>query len=348
MEELQPDTLGELEQTAEVHPFPRRRSGSAYEQAKQDLAAFKFALFETVAADPLLRGVPCLNLIVVYASLVTIDKRTLQPTTAYASNARIYSRAGLKSHNTAGKARRYLEQYGYIVPVGSNNGITIYRLDNPNIERVQMHIQALDEYRREIRADQKQSWNERKKRMSNNDTPDDERVSEVDTLKNTKGVNNCHPRVSEVDMQGCQEMTPITLKEYLSVIPESFGSEKEGSPSSDVAHGISDLGAVGKGELSEAPTQPARNDPDLNPQEKKNSYAAAKMGEVENSDLIASPSSEQEAGAVLDDLFGAFWNELHPNIQRFARRRLMSGNLTQSWVDARITYIEAENETGDT
>lgn len=72
--------------SAEVHAFPRRHGFNAFEQAKQELAAFKFSLFEAVAADPLLRAGQCLNLIIVYASLVTIDKKTLQATPAYASN----------------------------------------------------------------------------------------------------------------------------------------------------------------------------------------------------------------------------------------------------------------------
>lgn len=50
--------------SAEVHAFPRRNSLTAFDQAKQELAAFKFSLFETVAADPLLRAGQCLDLVI--------------------------------------------------------------------------------------------------------------------------------------------------------------------------------------------------------------------------------------------------------------------------------------------
>lgn len=50
--------------SAEVHTFPRRQSPNAYEQARQELAAFNFSLFETVAADPLLRAGQCLDLVI--------------------------------------------------------------------------------------------------------------------------------------------------------------------------------------------------------------------------------------------------------------------------------------------
>lgn len=340
MEELHPDTLGELEQTAEVHPFPRRRSGSVYEQAKQDLAAFKFALFETVAADPLLRGVPCLNLIVVYASLVTIDKRTLQPTTAYASNARIYSRAGLKSHHTAGKARRYLEQYGYIVPVGSNNGITIYRLENPNIERVQDYVHALDEHRREVRADKKQSWNEQRRRMAKNATPDNKRVAEVAIPENNEGGNICHPGVAEVAIQGWQEMPSNTFNKYLSGIPHNNGTEEEGSLPDDVVRGICEEGAEKEGERSAQSKSAVASSPDYIQQDKKKENEPV-------SENFGAAMSEQEAERRLLNIFGAFWNELHPNIQRYARIQLLNGRLTQSWVDERIARIEAQSEIGD-
>ncbi|EPG11713.1 hypothetical protein L263_00268 [Brucella abortus 90-0962] len=139
--------------SAEVHAFPRRHGFNAFEQAKQELAAFKFSLFETVAADPLLRAGQCLNLIIVYASLVTIDKKTLQATPAYASNGRVFVRAGVRSHHTAVKARRLLEQHGYLIPVRRRNGITVYRIENPHHERVQMQIQELEECQREIKTE---------------------------------------------------------------------------------------------------------------------------------------------------------------------------------------------------
>lgn len=323
--------------TAEVHTLPRRRGLSALEQAKQELAAFKFSLFETVAADPLLRGAPCLNLIVVYASLVTIDKKTLKPTTAYASNSRVYSHAGLKCHKTAGRARRRLEEYGYLVPVGSNNGITIYRLANPNKERVQDHIYALSGYHREVRADRKQRWNERKKGVGIMPIPDDPRVGDMPTPEIDKGGQNSHPRVGDMPIQWWEICPSNTLKEYLEVIPESSRSEKEADDDGNVVRGIREVGAVDEGELSEASTQPARNDPGSNHQEKKN--------EVDF--LFAAPASEQEADRQLLEIFGAYWNELLPPVQRNAQIRLMNGNLRQSWVNERMAWVDAQSETGE-
>lgn len=64
--------------------------------AMSELAAFKFKLVETIAADPRLRSAPCTNAIVVFMAFVTIDKRTLKPTPAYASIITLMAKGGMK------------------------------------------------------------------------------------------------------------------------------------------------------------------------------------------------------------------------------------------------------------
>lgn len=242
--------------SAEVHNFPRRNATNAFEQTKQELAAFKFALFETVAADPLLRAGQCLNLIVVYASLVTIDRTTLMATTAYASNNRIYVRAGLRSAHTAIKARRLLEQHGYLVPVGKTRGMTVYRLDNPHQERVQMHGQETEEIARERNSDTRSSA----RKIAKTATPTDERIADIANPENHKDCIICTPRVAESASQGLQEMQPITLKEYLTGLPVKEGyEESDGSPVMGDAQET----------VSEATNKPALAVSGFSPQKKK-------------------------------------------------------------------------------
>ncbi|GEM_PF-1284883 len=341
------DTDIEVEQqSGEVIKLHPQKSPS-YVEAVRDLATFKFGLYRTVAADPILYGVPCLNFIVVFSDFVSVDKKTLQRTPAYASNATIAARAGLKSHNTAAKARRLLEANGYMVAIGTHNGMTVYRLENPHIERVQMHVRELEEYNRSVRADQKQSWNARKKRMSKNDTPDNERVSEVDTPEKDEGVNICHPRVSEIDMQGCQDMTSNKLEETLEN-KLNTRSEGNGSFPHDVERGICGVGNDDEGGRGEAPTQPAPIPPVSYPHEKKNGYAAAKGGNSFETDAPFNiPSTRAEAVETLEWLFEGEFQNLAPLIQNFAQTAIMAGNLRPSWVKARLANLNNTISTGD-
>jgi len=314
--------------SAELHTFPRRQSPNAFDLAKQELAAFKFSLFETVAADPLLRAGQCLNLIIVYASLVTIDKKTLQATTAYASNSRIFIRAGLRSHHTAVKARRLLEQHSYLIPVGRRNGITVYRIDNPHHERVQMHVQESEERQREIKADQNVR-NRPQSSMAKNAHLEPARVAEIAHPENDKDGNICPPRMAESADQGGQKMPPITFKEYLTGLPVINGYEtSDGSPV---------MGDV-EGERSAQIKSAVASSPDF-PAKKKNGYALAANGEDENEPFPV-PSSEQEADNFLASVFGPDLNRLHERVLDGCRKRLMNGLLTPAFVRARIDAME--------
>jgi hypothetical protein len=314
--------------SAEVHAFPRRHGLNAFEQAKQELAAFKFSLFETVAADPLLRAGQCLNLIIVYASLVTIDKKTLQATTAYASNGRVFVRAGVRSHHTAVKARRLLEQNGYLIPISRRNGITVYRIENPHHERVQMHIQELEEFQREIKTE-KNVRNKPQSSMANNAHLDGSGMAETAHLENRKDGNNCPPRMAESADQGGQKMPPITLKEYLTGLPVKEGYEgNDGSPVMGDAQET----------VSEAANEPARTGSDF-PAKKKNGYALAANGDDENAPFAA-PASKQEADNFLSAVFGSDLIRLHERVLDGCRKRLMNGLLTPAFVRARLDALE--------
>ncbi len=316
--------------SAEVHAFPRRQSPNAFDQAKQELAAFKFSLFETVAADPLLRAGQCLNLIIVYASLVTIDKKTLQATTAYASNSRVFIRAGLRSHHTAVKARRLLEQQSYLIPVGRRNGITVYRIDNPHHERVQMYVQELEERQREIKADQNVR-NRPQSSMAKNAHLEPARVAEIAHPENDKDGNICPPRMAESADQGGQKMPPITFKEYLTGLPVINGYEtSDGSPvMGDVEGGRS---AQIKSAVASSPDFPAK---------KKNGYALAANGEDENTPF-AVPASQREADKFLAALFGSDLSRLHVRVLDGCSKRLMNGLLTPAFVRARLDALEKQ------
>jgi len=309
--------------SAEVHAFPRRQSSSAFDQAKQELAAFKFSLFETVAADPLLRAGQCLNLIIVYASLVTIDKKTLQATTAYASNSRIYARAGLRSAHTAIKARRTLEEHGYLIPSGKTKGMTIYRLANPHQERVQMLIQEMEDLARERNSD--------RKRIAQTATLPAIGIAENAAPENHKDCNICTPRIAESARQGLQEVQPNTFKEYLTGLPVINGYEdSDGSPV---------MGDV-EGERSAQIKSAVASSPDF-PAKKKNGYALAANGENENTPFSA-PASEQEADEFLKSLFGSDLSGLHERVLDGCRKRLMNGLLTPAFVRARLDALEKQ------
>ncbi len=315
---------------AAVQAFQRRNASSAFDQAKQELAAFKFSLFETVAADPLLRAGQCLNLIVVYASMVTINKKTLEATTVYASNSRIFARAGLRSAHTAIKARRLLEAHGYLIPISRRNGIAVYRLENPHQERVQMHIQEIEEYQREIKAGQ----NVRKKpqkRIADIADLGSSGVAENAPPENRKDCIICIPRVAESASQGLQEMQPITFNKYLTGLPV-----KEGYEDSDGSPVMGDVQET----VSEATNEPARTGSDL-PAKKKNGYALAANGEDENTPFSA-PASEQEADNFLADVFGSDLNRLNERVLDGCRKRLMNGLLTPEFVRARIEALEKQ------
>lgn len=164
---------------------------SPYQVACSQLAAFKFKTIETVAADPRLKEGACTEAIIVYLSFLTIDKETLKPKPVYASTIKLMARGKMKSKNTAKKARQLLAECGYLVPTGSStrDGCIWYHVENPNIERVTMHVNEAELYYVEIDAERKRE--ERRKRkakeivVSNNAPPETER-----------GIKKCPPVVS--------------------------------------------------------------------------------------------------------------------------------------------------------
>lgn len=182
--------------------------------AMSQLAAFKFKLVETVAADPLLREAPCTDAIVVFMHFVTIDKATLQPTPAYASLVTLMARGGMK-RTAAKKARKLLELHRYLVPTGSKTkeGCTKYRLENPRGDIVQMHIQEAAEYWSGKAAENRKE--ERRKKAA--DEVKGDVVSDNDTTENGRGVVIQHDVVSKYDTN--------YLRGYLGGI-----SSREGEP----------------------------------------------------------------------------------------------------------------------
>lgn len=324
MEETTFDGPEMMRRSGEVVKFRAQRQ-TGYAEAVRELAAFKFGLYRTVVADPLLRGAPCVSLIVVYADFVSIDRRTLKHTEAYASNATVNARAGLKCHKTAGRARRLLEKHGYLVSVGMTNGITVYRLENPHQERVAMHVKEVEEYNREVSADRKRNWNATKTRVGKIPTLDNQRVGEMPIPETDKDGDYTHPRVGEMPIQGRELCPSSKLDKSLQGV--NYNSAHEGSEVHPVTTTIK--------EAEEAAIKSQATDAtDFKSQEKKNSYAAMKDGD--DFDCIPAPSSDQEAEAILQSLFGVIWGQLHPNIKSFAKVRLMSGNLKSEWVHERL------------
>ena len=202
----------ELGEIVEVNAPDAR---TPYQVAKSELAAFKFKMIETVAADPRLSTAPCAAAIVVLMSFVTIDKKTLKPTPAYASTITLMARGGMKP--TAAKtARKLLEKHGYLVPTGSKtkDGCVKYRLSNPHEERVQMHVRDAIAYWKERAAEERKE--ERRKKALAASKP--EVGSEYDPTQDGRGVAMPPDVGSEYD--------PNYLGENLS----GYGSEGEDLP----------------------------------------------------------------------------------------------------------------------
>ncbi|WP_187969220.1 hypothetical protein [Aquibium microcysteis] len=168
----------EAVQPPETDPdWPRR-----YEAAKRELAAFKFELFQTVAADPALRidedsrlrSSPCVQMIIVYSHFVTIDPKTLEPTAAYASAITLEARGGVKE--TSGKkARALLVKHGYLVFSGTKTkeGSLKFFLRNPRKAVVEDHVREATEYLQEKQAVERAEERRRSKRHAvgpSNDT----------------------------------------------------------------------------------------------------------------------------------------------------------------------------------
>jgi hypothetical protein len=145
----------------EVVEFRNGKPETLYAKATRDLAAFKFELYETVAADPLVSDV-CCRANVAITRYVTVDERTLKPTVAYLSNISMMAEAGIRSKTTVGSVRRIMTKLGYWVDVGqTSDGCRLYRIENPRREAIQMHIREATDKLREDDAARKE--NERRR-----------------------------------------------------------------------------------------------------------------------------------------------------------------------------------------
>ncbi len=142
-----------------------------YQKACRQLVAFKLNAIETATADPKLHGAPAAQALIVYLSFVTVDKKTLLPTAAYASALTLMTRGGIRSDKTARNARSLLEEVGYLEPTGSatKDGCIWYNVRNPRAESVKMHVKEATAYLKEKDADRKKE--DRRKRARTYDVP---------------------------------------------------------------------------------------------------------------------------------------------------------------------------------
>ena len=163
----------------EVIETPTAYRKSPLEAALTELAAFKFALIETAAADPQLSGSPSLAVLVTYLKFLTIDKQTLKPTLVYASNNTLMAHAGIGSKTTATKARKLLVKSGYLKPAKSmtKDGCEKFRVENTRAELVKIHVQEALSFYAERDVVRKEEERRRKvvngRGVPNIDTPSD-------------------------------------------------------------------------------------------------------------------------------------------------------------------------------
>ncbi len=188
----------------EIIEEPDASPRTPLQMARTQLAAFKFDLVRTIAADPLLAKAPCLNVMVVYLDFLTVDERTLRPNTVYASNVKLMARAGIKSKTTASAARKMLVDAGYLVPTGSatKDGCVRFRVANPRAEMIKMHIREAEEFLAEREAIRKEG--ERRKRALNK-----QGVTEFGTPYEERGTSIWPDRGTDIGTN--------YLGEYLSV-----------------------------------------------------------------------------------------------------------------------------------
>ncbi|TGS47553.1 MULTISPECIES: hypothetical protein [unclassified Mesorhizobium] len=177
----------------EVVEFRNGSPETLLAKAQRELAAFKFDLYETIAADPLVSDV-CIRAMVALAGYVTVDKRTLQPTVAYLSNMSMMAEAGIRSKTTVGNIRRCMVKLGYWVDVGqTSDGCRLYRIENPRREVVQMHVVEAKEKLRADDASRKE--NERRRKAARSA----ERVPDNGTPKSIEGTKVWDDRVPNYD-----------------------------------------------------------------------------------------------------------------------------------------------------
>ncbi|TCL70561.1 hypothetical protein [Rhizobium sp. BK251] len=153
-------------------------SRTPYQIACSELVAFKMRTMETVAADPRLRVANCTEAMIAYLSFVVVDKRTLKPTAVYASSNKLMARGRMKSKTTAKEARKLLVKCGYLRKAGeTKSGCTKYFVENPNVERVKLHVRDAEEHFAELDAARKREDRRKKnvaavKGVTNDDPPE--------------------------------------------------------------------------------------------------------------------------------------------------------------------------------
>ncbi|WP_154720407.1 hypothetical protein [Ciceribacter sp. T2.26MG-112.2] len=167
---------------------------SPYEAALTELAAFKFALIETAAADPKLHGSPSLAVLVTYLKFMTIDRQTLKPTLVYASNNTLMAHAAIRSKTTAAKARKLLVNSGYLKPVKSktSDGCEKFRIENTRADHVRAHIHEALAFHAE--QDVFRKAEERRRKAVN-----ERGVPNINTPSDAEGANVCDDRVPNFD-----------------------------------------------------------------------------------------------------------------------------------------------------
>jgi hypothetical protein len=201
---------------------------SPYQLACRQLVAFKLKTIETVAADPRLKEGACTEAMIVYLSFLGVDKETLKPKPVYASTIKLMARGKMKSKNTAKKARQLLSKYQYLVPTGSTtkDGCLWYRVENPNVERVKMHVQEAEAFYTELDAERRRE--DRRKRKVKTRV-----VSETDPTEIGRGINDCSHVASEND--------PKYLRGYLrysfSEGGDNLKRDEDPNPYASAAHG---------------------------------------------------------------------------------------------------------------
>ncbi len=339
----------------EVTETPAAEQKAALHSARSQLAAFKFSLFETVAADPRLKSAPCTDLIIVYARFVTIDDDGRR-TQAFATNNTINARAGIKCHKTAKRARDLLERHGYMVPIASRNGVTIYDIANPNSEKVAEHVAAAAENLREAgaikKANERQRAVAKAARVGEMPAPHAlQGVGETPDLKSAEGGRNSRDRVGETPGQGWEKCPPITLEDTIEVNLRDSSAYEDGGKGTYTQDGLAQRGTqsvvaskpvetapssfVGEKKKNTAQYAQAREvsaapAPSFPP--KPNSYLSAKQGRSIGREPFPAPRNEEAGRAFLRNhhVPESEWGRLLPS--------LMAGELwpfdIEPWMDA--------------
>jgi hypothetical protein len=124
-------------------------------------ASWKFRLLETVNADP--KTDPfCLAVVSAYLSFTNRERRE-----AYLSENDLRARTGgLKGIQpaTLRKAKRKLQQLGYMTPMGKTSaGIILYRFDNPRADIVAEHMILTAETLKDLDAEKKARERQRRR-----------------------------------------------------------------------------------------------------------------------------------------------------------------------------------------